>query len=235
MKRLVGPLVGSAVLMAAYLTLRPYGDATTDPAQIAAAFADWRWIAAHVCGLLALAQFARMTQRLEDAGRDFGGLSGRPPRLTRWARTTGLVGAMLTLPYYGAETFGLHALGLARLTDANFPLLEVTDAVRNHPVALALFGVGLLSLAVSAVVVGLAWRKLGTRPWAAWPLAVFMIGFLPQFYLPVAGRVAYGALYAVSALIFAWAAWTDRSQDATSPDPGSHPLVCAAGRNSNLW
>lgn len=217
MHRLVAPLIGSATLMAAYLIARPYGDATGEPAVIAAAFADWRWVAAHVCGLLALAQFARMTQRLEDASRDADSRGGNPTPLARFARTTGLIGAMLVLPYYGAETFGLHALGRARLADSSFPLIELTDAIRNQPAALTLFGVGLLSLAASAILVALAWRQLGTPRWAAWPLAILMAGFLPQFFLPPTGRVAYGVAYAAGALILARAAWSTRTSQERDP------------------
>lgn len=198
MKRLAAPLVGSGILMAAYLGLRPYGDQSSDPATIAAAFADWRWVASHVCGLLALAQFGRLTQRLEDLSRG----EGRPSRLARLARATGLGGALLVLPYYGAETFGLHALGQARLADPGFPLVALSEAVRNQPVALTLFGAGLTSLAVSAVLTGLAWRQFARPSWAPWPLAALMVGFLPQFYLPAAGRIGYGIAYLVSALVW---------------------------------
>lgn len=212
MKQLAAPLIGGGILMAAYLGLRPYGDQSTDPATIAAAFADWRWVASHVCGLLALAQFGRLTQRLEDLSRG----EGRPSRLARFARATGLGGALLVLPYYGAETFGLHALGRARLDDPTFPLVALTEAVRNQPAALTLFGAGLISLAVSAVLTSLAWRQFARPSWAPWPLAALMIGFLPQFYLPAAGRIGYGIAYLIAAVV--WLAAASRHQHSAASD-----------------
>lgn len=210
MNRLTAPLITSGTLMAAYLLLRPYGDTSGDQAHTAAAFASWQWVASHVSGLLALAAWAWLTQRLVDTSRSHG----TPTHISlsaRVARGTGLAGALLALPYYGAETFGLHALGRAHQADATFALTELTDAVRNQPVALTLFAVGLLALAASGIATALTWRQLATtRRWAAWPVGVLLALFLPQFYLPPTGRMAYGVAFAVAAVSLAVAARTQR-------------------------
>ncbi len=147
---LLMPLVATGVLMAAYLALRPHGDhgATLDR-DAAEAFASPWWVVAHLCGMFALAQLARLALRVDDLA---GGVSGA---VARWASLAGLV---LVLPYYGAETFGLHAIGAAAV-DGDLATLELADEVRNHPAAMTLFGLGLLLLAVGAVAAALAWRR----------------------------------------------------------------------------
>lgn len=191
MTTLAAPLVGTGVLMAAYLLLRPYGDhAGGSTAEAAQAFASTWWVVAHLCGALALASFARLAVRLDDLGSTL---------LSRAARWTGLAGVVLVLPYYGAETFGLHALGRAALA-GDQGVLQLVDDIRDQPVALTMFGLGLILLAVCGLLVALAWHRR-TGSLAAWPLGVLMALLLPQFYLPPTGRMAYGVLYAVAALL----------------------------------
>ncbi len=190
------PLVATGVLMAAYLALRPYGDqgATLDD-DAARAFASNWWVVAHLCGVFALASLARLALRLSDLTSGVAGL------VARWS---GLGGLVLVLPYYGAETFGLHALGAAAL-DGDPSVIALADDIRNHPAALTIFGFGLLLLAVSATASAVAWQRwvgsaAGAR--AAWPLAICVLLFLPQFYLPAAGRVAFGAAYLLATLVW---------------------------------
>lgn len=192
------PAATSGALMATYLLLRPYGDHGSGTTQAAAtAFADPRWVIAHLCGALALANLARLALRLHDLD---GSLIAQ---VARWA---GLGGAVLTLPYYGAETFALHAIG--RSAAEHPDRLELVPAIRDNPVALSTFGIGLLLLAVSAGLVAWAWhrgaRSLGRRRWAAWPLAGLVALVLPQYYLPPIGRMAFGVAYlAATALLVA--------------------------------
>lgn len=198
-RHLLLPLVGTGVLMAAYLLLRPYGDAAGgDSPAAAAAFASGRWIAAHLAGALALAAFAVVAVRFTDV---------TDGRLARVARGAGLLGAVLVLPYYGAETFALHVLGRRALAGDTESLALVAE-VREQPVALIMFAVGLLALAVSGLTFALAWSRsgLGTR-WAAWPLGLAVALVLPQFYLPPTGRGAFGVAYLVAALVLAAVAW----------------------------
>lgn len=190
-KTLLAPTVGTGVLMAAYLLLRPYGD-TGDQTSLAAAraFASPWWVVAHVCGALALASVGRLALRTSDLV---------PGVLARTARWTGLAGAVLVLPYYGAETFGLHALGRAAVA-GDPSVLRLVPEIRDQPVAMVTFGLGLLLLAVAGILVALTWqRAAGTA--AAWPLGVMTALVLPQFYLPPTGRMAFGVLYAVAAAV----------------------------------
>ena len=191
-RSLLGPTLGTGVLMALYLLLRPYGD-TGSALDVARALASTTWVVAHVCGAAALACFGWLTVRLHDT---VGGTASRV------ARTTGLLGTMLVLPYYGAETFGLHAVGL-RAAAGDTAALGLVDQIRNQPAAITLFGAGLLLLAVAGVATAVAWSRADpadpTR--AAWPLGVAVALVLPQFYLPPIGRMAFGVVYLGAALL----------------------------------
>lgn len=196
------PAATSGALMAGYLLLRPYGDAgsATTP-EAAAAFASTWWVVAHLAGALALVQLARVALRIDDL------LSTTTTMIARWS---GLAGAVLVLPYYGAETFGLHAIGRAGLTDP--AVLSLVGEVRDHPAAMTTFALGLVLLAVGGVATALAWqRAVRSGRWvaparAAWPLAIASALILPQFFLPPGGRMAFGIAFAAAALVLAVAA-----------------------------
>lgn len=195
-RSLLAPIVGTGLLMAGYLLIRPYGDTPQGGGLASAtAFASPRWIVAHLCGVLAIASFARLALRLHDAA---------PGATARFARWSALAGTVLVLPYYGAETFGLHVLGRAALAGDTAALVLV-EQVRNQPVALVLFGLGLLLLATAGLATALAWQSSGlvTGPArrAAWPLGVMVALLLPQFYLPAEGRMAFGVAYGLAAVL----------------------------------
>lgn len=201
-RHLVMPAIASGALMALYLLLRPYGDAASSTGSAAAeSFTSGWWIAAHLAGALALVQLGRVGLRIDDL------LSTTTTQVARWS---GLAGAVLVLPYYGAETFGLHAIGRAGLTDPS--VMPLVDEVRDHPAAITTFGIGLLLLAVSGVAVAIAWQgavragRWAAPSWAAWPLAGGAALVLPQFFLPPAGRMGFGVAFAVAAVVLAVAA-----------------------------
>jgi len=201
-RHLIAPTIATGVLMAGYLLLRPYGD-VEQGAAMAEAFASPAWVAAHILGALALASFARLALRVADLGDS---------TTARIGRFTGLAGAVLVLPYYGAETFGLHAVGSRALADPG--TLELVDPIRNQPAALTMFGLGLVLLAVAAVCVG---RVLG-RP--AWPLAATMALVLPQYFLPPFARMAFGVATLIAAVILVQHLWTAADServDSTAP------------------
>lgn len=201
-RHLIAPTIATGVLMAGYLLLRPYGD-VEQGAAMAEAFASPAWVAAHILGALALASFARLALRVADLGDS---------TTARIGRFTGLAGAVLVLPYYGAETFGLHAVGSRALADPG--TLELVAPIRNQPAALTMFGLGLVLLAVAAVCVG---RVLG-RP--AWPLAATMALVLPQYFLPPFARMAFGVATLIAAVILVQHLWTAADServDSTGP------------------
>ncbi|MFC4855175.1 hypothetical protein [Actinophytocola glycyrrhizae] len=164
-------LAVAGVLFLLYPVVRPWDDETTaDGAH--AAMASGAWVASHLFAMLGFILVGLALLGLRD-------LVGTAPVAVMWA------GAGLTLTYYGAEDFGLHAAATTAGTD----LLAVAEATRYHPVAVTTFGVGLVALAVGAVLVALKLK----RP-SAWVFAAGFVLFLPQFFTPAPVRIAHGVL-----------------------------------------
>lgn len=185
-------LLGSGVLMCAYLALRPYADTTID-LHAAHGFASNRWVAAHVCGATALVLYAWFTCSV---------LRPAASRLARLAAITAVIGVALALPYYGAETFGLHEVGLRVLAGDHGALALVND-IRNQPVAIATFGIGLVLVIVSGVLTALGTARAFAPTWVGIALGVLVALFPLQFFTPPAARVAFGVVYGVTAVVAA--------------------------------
>jgi hypothetical protein len=110
------------------------------------------------------------------------------------------IGVGLILPYYGAEMFGLRALGQEALRQHSPALLSLADSVRLGPGAIV-FGAGLLLLAAGAVLVALAvWRSGTLSRWSGIPFALGFVLYLPQFFGTQPIRVAHGLLVALGCL-----------------------------------
>lgn len=199
--------LATGTLMAIYLLLRPYGDAGGGETRAAAdAFASPMWIWSHLAGAAAVVALAALWALISTG-------------LIRWAA---LAGAALVLPYYGAETFALHAIGIRAQTRPD--VLSLVPAVRDNPVAMTLFGIGLITLAAAGTAAALRWRRAQTPrrtriAGAYLPLAVVAALFLPQFFLLPAGRIAYGLLFAVAAAYAAYAPVTAADEPATPDRP----------------
>jgi hypothetical protein len=182
----------AGALFALYPAARPGGDATT--AGAVEAFASPAWRAAHLSAVVAfvLLPLGLLAVR---------GVLARRAALVTW------LGVGLTLPYYGAETLALHALGTRALRTGDGGLLALAEEIRMGPVQLTAFGVGLLLIAVGAVLAAVAVRRSGLLPrWSGVPLAAGMVLYLPQFYAPPGLRVAHGLLVAAGCLVLAAAA-----------------------------
>lgn len=187
------PALGSGALVAAYLWLRPYGDA--DLATMAAALASPSWATAHLLGAggLALAgvvglRAARLT-------------SGWPAALARGGAAFGI---FFTTLYYGAEAIGLNLIGRHALATGDPGVLAMVEQAHTEPVGLTIFGVGLAALAASGVGTAVAWqRSAPTGRAAAWPFALTVAAVLPQFFLPPTGRVLFGAVHLAAAAVLA--------------------------------
>lgn len=188
-------LAVAGMLFLLYPAVRPWTDETTvDGAR--SAMASQAWVASHAFAMI--------------------GFILVPVALLALRTTIGLapavvmsVGAGLTLPYYGAEDFGLHA---AATKGDN--LLAVAEATRYNPLAVTMFGAGLLTLAVGAIVVAVAIWRSHTLPRASG--IVFAAGFalfLPQFFAPAPIRIAHGVLMLIGLAWLAVAMWR------TNPNP----------------
>jgi hypothetical protein len=168
--RRTAPLAVAGVLFVAYPVLRPWGD--SDPATTGAAFGSPLWLAAHLSAAVA---FVLVGYGLLDARE----------RWLWWA------GASLTLLYYGAETFALHAL-------AGRPdVVALAEAIRMGPTQITVFGAGLVLMAVGAVALVVRLRAV------ALPFALGMVLFLPQFFAGAPLRIAHGVLLGVGCVLLA--------------------------------
>ncbi|MBZ2199195.1 hypothetical protein [Occultella gossypii] len=193
----------AGVLFALYPAVRPWTDETTLAG--AAAFASPQWVAAHTMGMVAfiLLSAALLTRAFE---------SGR-------ARTTAALaatGTALILPYYGAETFGLHVIGLRAVADGDASLLELADTVRYGAVPMTMFGLGLLTLAVAGILLGReGWRAGGPARAGGLLTGVMLALYLPQFFGTPAMRIGHGFLLAIGCILLAIAWGRATSERAT--------------------
>lgn len=127
-------------------------------------------------------------------------------RRARWAQVLAVVGAGLTLPYYGAEVFGLHAVGTTSLERGDADLFTtLTDGVRWGP-GIWFIVTGLVLLAAAGLLAAsAAWASLtASARRARVPLAVGLVLYLPQFTGPQWVRVVHGALMALGCAFLAW-------------------------------
>lgn len=186
--------MGSAVAFVAYPALRPYAD-ETGLAGLAAMGTD-RWLIAHLLGMLGFVLLIPAVRSLRDARL--------AAPLTQW-------GAILVLPYYGGEAFGLHAIGAYATVRQDPGLLEVVNGFRYQPVAITLFGIGLLLLAAAGVLLIVGTRSADRLTRAAALLTGLGLAlYLPQFFGTPAIRVGHGVILGLGCLMFALAVIRDR-------------------------
>lgn len=239
--RLGAPALAAAgAFFVLYPATRPWHDESTETGAIAAMTSP-AWIASHLfavlgfvlatLGLLAIWQLLRHT----DAGRT-----------ALVAVVVGWLGVGLTLPYYGAETFGLHAIAGRAATGQQFDLLETAiagraaagqqfdlletvESVRFGAVAATTFGVGLVGLGAAAVLAAIAvWRSSTLPRFSGVLFATGLVMFIPQFYAPPAIRIGHGLLLGAGAVWLAAALW--RTGRTTAPALASEPPTVAARR-----
>lgn len=188
----------AGICFALYPAIRPFSDEAS--LQGAEAFASSSWLLAHslamigfillILGLLGLYGQLRQTavERI-----------GITALVVTW------IGVGLTLPYYGAETFALHAVGQEAARQSNVELLvTLTDSIRFGE-GIWFFGIGLIAIAVGTVLFAIAvWGSGILNKWSGIPLAVGFMLFIPQFFTPQPVRVSHGLLIMVGCLLMAW-------------------------------
>lgn len=212
--------LGAGLAFAAFPVLRPWADETTLAGL--AAFATDRWVAAHLLGaagfvLVAVGAYA-LASRLGS-------------RAARAGAGSAALAAALLLPYYGAEAFGLHAIGQQAAATGDLGLLEVVRAVRFQPAAITLFGLGLLLLPVVGVLLVRATWRLGAGVRVpALMVAVTLAAYLPQFYGPPSLRIAHGILLGLACIALGLAAGR-RARPAASAG-GGQPVLQVADRSA---
>ncbi len=193
-------LAVAGLLFVTYPALRPWTDETTLEGATSA-MTSTAWVVAHLAAMIGLV--------LVPLGVASLWALARPTPAEPVAGVALLVtslGVCLMLPYFGAETFGLHAV--ATVDGGQEVLLRVIDGFRFQPVAIGVFGLGLVALAVGSVLVATAIRRSGCiRPAAGVTFALGFALFLPQFFAPAPVRIGHGVLVAVGCVWMALALW----------------------------
>lgn len=191
----------AGILFAVYEAAAPRTDETT--LDGAASWASAGWSIAHISAIVGLILIPL------GYGAIRGFLDGTPQERTAFlAATIGYIGSGLTISYYGAEVYGLRAIGERAVADGDASLTDVGNDFRLDPTAMTVFAIGLLLIAVAAVLAAIAvWRSSALPRWSAVPLAALLVTMLPQYFLPHAARIAWGVLVAVAALWLAAALW----------------------------
>jgi hypothetical protein len=210
-------LAAAGALFLAYPALRPWHDEST-VAGATASMSSNAWVAAHFFAMLG---FILMPLGLLALRAAVATTRAEPLALT--AAVLAWIGSGLTLPYYGAEDFGLHAITGPDGHGAS--LLRLIHAVRYQPLAITIFAAGLVLIAAAAIMAAIAvWRSPVLPRASAIPFAAGFALFLPQFFSPPAIRIAHGALLAAGSIILAAALWTSAGRlPAANTMPASQP------------
>ncbi|TDB99810.1 hypothetical protein E1267_36435 [Nonomuraea longispora] len=169
----------AGILFFVYPAVRPSGDD-------AAAMASTAWLAGHTAAMIG---FVLLALALLGLHRLLG------DRLSLRAAAVSWAGAGLTLPYYGAETFGLHVVAQRSLRDQAPALMELAAQFRYGGVPVTMFAAGLVLLAAGAVMAAVSvWRSETLPRWSGTALALGFALFIPQFFGPYPLRIAHGVL-----------------------------------------
>ncbi|WP_051392894.1 hypothetical protein [Glycomyces arizonensis] len=192
----------AGVLFVLYEAVAPRADQTT--LEGAESWTSAGWSFAHIAAIVGLIlipmTWSALRGHLEGAGK--------AERTAFLATAVGAVGSGLTISYYGAEVYGLKAIGGLAVAEGDAALTSVGEDFRMDPTAVTVFAIGLALIAVAAVLAAVAvWRSGTMQRWSAVPMAAAMVLYLPQFYVPHPVRIAWGVLVAVSALWIALELW----------------------------
>ena len=197
-------LAVSGILFVLYSLIRPFLDEAS--LQGAEAFASPAWILAHT---LAVLGFILLIWGMFNIYVILHRTSVE--RIILWGLGLSWLGVGLTLPFYGAEVFGLHAIGQAAVQQQNTDLLDLANQIRFGP-GFTVIIVGLLSLAVGAILVSVAiWRSDSLPKWSGVPLALGFALYIPQYVASQPIRIAHGLLIAVGCLWVAAGMWHESS------------------------
>jgi hypothetical protein len=182
-------LIIAGVLFFLYPALRPFSDEVTLAG--AEAFGAANWLAAHMLAMVAYTLlplgFLGLYMILQDTPSERSGFS---------ALIFSMLGIGLTLPFYGGEAYGLHAIGKEALRQGSADILRLAGVVRSGP-GLYMFLLGLLLLGIGAIIAASAiWKSGKIQKWSGVPLALGFALYIPQFFGTQPLRIAHGLLVA---------------------------------------
>ena len=198
----------AGLLFVVYQAVAPRVDQTTLAG--ARSWSSPAWVTAHVA---AIAGFILIGCGLVAVHAALSATRGEPAAFR--AMLTGWIGIGLTLPYYGAEVYGLNAIGRRAVADGDASLVGLAEDFRMDSTAVTIFALGLAAVALAGIVVAAAvWRSGRLPRWSAVPLAAVLVTLIPQFFVPQPLRIAHGAALAVAAVVLAVALWRSAAADA---------------------
>lgn len=216
----ISGLVVSGLAFAAYPALRPYGPESG--ASGASDLGSGAWLAAHLLGMVGFVSLAFVLRSVAD--RPPWTWTGRPVRETE---TRMWLAVALLLPYYGAEAYGLNALGKYAVEQDAPAVLEVADLFRYAPVEVTTFAAGLVLLAtVGGRIAHGLWRTGVVGRTGGLLAGLGLATYLPQFFGTPAVRVAHGVVLGVGLLLLAVA--THRAAGTGAATSSPEALVVAA-------
>ncbi len=190
----------SGVLFVLYPALRPFS--SEKGLDGAAAFGSNHWIEAHMLAMVGFTLLALgivgWYSSLQSTGSESGAFR---------AMVVMLAAIGLTLPFYGGEAYGLHAIGQEALNRGDGSLVEMSTVVRGGA-GLVMFLIGLLLLAVGAILVArVIWTSGESSKWIGIPFAVAFALYIPQFFATQPLRVGHGLLVALGCALIAANMW----------------------------
>jgi hypothetical protein len=171
-KILLHGLTLSGVFFVLFPMARPFFDETTLAGAMQ--FASGRWVLAHSLGM-----FGLILMPVGFFGSYLFFRETRAEKAAFNAFITNLIGAGLTLPFFGAEAFSLQVIGHAAVDMNNPALIPLVNQVRFGP-GLFFIGIGLILMSISTIIIARAAWISGRMPkWAGIPLAVGFVLFMP--------------------------------------------------------
>ena len=189
-------LVVAGTCFLLYPAIRPFSDEAS--LNGAAAFASPNWIVAHSLAMGGFLLLSLAMLGLRALLRDTAG-----GRLALGALLVTWIGVGLTLPYYGAESFGLHAVGQEAISEHSDAVMTVVNSIRWEA-GIWFILMGLIAVGLGTILLARAVWKSGTlRNWSAIPLALGFALFIPQFTAPQPVRIAQGALIMLGCVLVA--------------------------------
>jgi hypothetical protein len=186
-------LATSALLLAAFPLVRPFGDRSLNVTSVAETFASTSWVVSHMLGALGFIFLPLGLLALYSCLREGpGGRLGWQGLNLIW------LGVGLFLPILGSEAFALRAIGNSALDQNNMGQLMLANSIRMGP-QFAFLVSGLSLLAVGAILIGIAvWRSAIFSRWGGILLGIGLAFFFPL--LPQVVRVIDGLIIGVGGI-----------------------------------
>jgi hypothetical protein len=198
----------AGIAFAVYPALRPFSAEVSLAG--ATAFASPRWVVAHAFGMLGFTLLGLGFFRLAET------LTTLRTR-ARKGLTLAWIGVGLTLSYYGAEVFGLHAAGQQALATNNIQQFDQLTHDIRWEAGIWFILLGLSALAAGSIVLTTAaWKQVHRPRLTLLPAAIAITLYIPQFAAAQPIRVAHGLLMTLGCILMAYGMTASRHGEGRS-------------------